>query len=270
VLRSLAADRITAVSLTPPRLAELLDHPALPGTDVSSLRSVNVGASPLPAHRLSQALEVFGPIVGQGYGLTEAPMVASISAAEVAGHPERLDSVGRIVPGMEARIDGESGEVQVRGLALMDGYHGQPGLTEAAFTDGGWLRTGDIGRFDEDGYLYLLDRANDVIVTGEHGTKIYPAVVESALSAHPSVRQAAVFGVPDPRGGEAVHAVVVATGETPTAAELRDHLRAHFDAEQFVPRSIEFTRALPLTAIGKVDKKSLRAPHWNGHSRTIA
>ncbi|WP_179957008.1 AMP-binding protein [Amycolatopsis anabasis] len=263
VLRSIAADRITSLTLTPPRLAALLDHPDLPGTDVSSVRSLSLGASPLPPDLLRRALEVFGPVVGQGYGLTEAPMIASIAAPEFDGHPHRLASVGRIVPGMSAKIDGDggTGEVLVRGLALMDGYHGQPELDAAAFTGDGWLRTGDIGRFDAEGYLYLLDRANDVIVTGEHGTKIYSNVVESALAAHPRVRQAAVFGVPDPRGGEAVHAVVVSANPAPTAEELRTHLRAHFDAEHFVPATIEFAESLPLTPIGKVDKKSLRAQH---------
>ncbi|WP_040406803.1 AMP-binding protein [Amycolatopsis nigrescens] len=267
VLRSINDDRITALSLTPPRLAQLLDHPALADTDLSSLRSLSLGAAPLSTERLSQALEVFGPIVGQGYGLTEAPMIATITAAELDGHPERLGSVGRIVPGMAAKI-GDDGEVLVQGLSLMDGYR-DPALTAAAFTDG-WLHTGDIGRFDDDGYLYLLDRAVDVIITGEHGTKVYSTVVEDALARHPLVRQVAVIGIPGAGGeGEAVHAVVVPAGAL-DPADLQRHARAHFGQEHFVPSTVEFTDALPLTPLGKIDKKALRTPYWTPHPRPIA
>jgi acyl-CoA synthetase (AMP-forming)/AMP-acid ligase II len=264
VLRDIEKHRITTLSLTPARLAAVLDHPALPATDVSSVRSLSLGASPLSARRLQQALDVFGPVVGQGYGLTEAPMIASISAEELIGHPGRLESVGRIVPGMEARID--DGEVLVRGLSMMDGYHGQPPV------GAGWLRTGDIGRFDDEGYLYLLDRANDVIITGEHGTKVYSNVVENALATHPSVRAAAVIAVPDTSGdGELVHAFVVpSTPGALTAEDVKAHALAAFGRPHFVPADVEFVDALPLTAIGKVDKVALRAPFWAGRSRGIA
>ncbi|SFQ21793.1 Acyl-CoA synthetase (AMP-forming)/AMP-acid ligase II [Amycolatopsis arida] len=261
-LAAIAAERVTALSLTPPRLAALLDHPALAGTDLSGLRSLSLGASPLPERRLRQALAVFGPVVGQGYGLTEAPMVASITAAELLDHPRRLGSVGRIVPGMEARIDGarapgDVGEVLVRGLALMEGYAGRPDLTAAAFT-GGWLRTGDLGRFDADGYLYLLDRADDVIVTGEHGSKVYPAVVEDTLADHPGVRQAAVVGAPGPEGA-LVHAVVVPTEPDPPPVEdLRAHVLARLGQEHLVPATVTFTDRLPLTPVGKIDRRALR------------
>ncbi|MBK1788825.1 class I adenylate-forming enzyme family protein [Prauserella cavernicola] len=249
VLDAIGTHGITQLTLTPPRLARLLDHSALADTDLSSVRRLSVGASPLPARRLAQALEAFGPVVGQGYGLTEAPMIASISADEVAGRPERLRSVGRIVPGMEARV--EDGEVLVRGLALMEGYHGDPELTAKAVTDG-WLRTGDLGRFDDEGYLYLLDRADDVIVTGEHGTKVYSSVVENAIVAHPRVREAAVLGV-DGEDGRLVHAVVVAEREL-SAEDVRTHVRDALGGEHFVPASVEFADSLPLTPIGKVDK----------------
>ncbi|QWF79369.1 class I adenylate-forming enzyme family protein [Amycolatopsis sp. CA-230715] len=256
VLDAIAAERLTHLSLTPPRLSALLDHPDLATTDLSSVRSLSLGASPLSPKRLSQALEVFGPVVGQGYGLTENPVVATIAAADFDSHPHRLASVGRIAPGTEAKIAGDVGEVLVKGLAMMDGYFGQPELTAAAFTEDGWLRTGDLGRFDEDGFLYLLDRTDDVIVTGEHGTKVYSTVVEHALLEHPRVEEAAVFGVDD---GEqrVVHAVVVASGVT--EEDLRAFLLAHFGAGHFVPKRIEFTDRLPLTGIGKIDKKKLLA-----------
>ncbi|AXB47017.1 class I adenylate-forming enzyme family protein [Amycolatopsis albispora] len=248
VVAALSADRITRFSLTPARLGAVLDHPALAEADLSSLRAVSLGASALPVHRLEQALAVFGPIVGQGYGLTEAPMIATITAAEYAGHPARLASVGRIVPGMRARI-GDDGEVLVQGLSLMDGYLDRP-------LDGDWLRTGDLGHFDEDGYLYLHGRADDVIVTGEHGTKVHPTRVEEALVSHPRVRQSAVVGRSTP-DGPVLHAVVVPDGEV-TADELRAHVAAELVQPHFVPATVEFRASLPLTHIGKLDRKRLR------------
>jgi acyl-CoA synthetase (AMP-forming)/AMP-acid ligase II len=250
VLAAIEEHRIDTLSLTPPRLAAVLDHPALEKTDVSSVRSLSLGAAPLPPHRLAQALDVFGPVVGQGYGLTEAPMIASISATELIGHPERLGSVGRIVPGMEARIT-DDGEVEVRGLSMMDGYLGGPPI------GAGWLRTGDLGRFDDEGYLYLLDRADDVVVVGEHGTKVPSTVVEHALATHPGVRSAAVFGVPG-LDGQLLHAVVVASGDV-TADEVRAYAKKAFGQEHYVPASVDFVDALPLTGVGKVDKRALRA-----------
>ncbi|WP_326958596.1 class I adenylate-forming enzyme family protein [Amycolatopsis sp. NBC_01286] len=247
VLEAIQEHRIDTLSLTPPRLAAVLDHPALTSTDVSSVRSLSLGAAPLPPHRLAQALDVFGPVVGQGYGLTEAPMIASISAAELAGHPERLGSVGRIVPGMEARL--ADGEVEVRGLSMMDGYLGGPEV------GAGWLRTGDLGRFDDEGYLYLLDRVDDVVVVGEHGTKVPSTVVEHALATHPAVRAAAVFGK-HTVDGQVLHAVVVATHPI-TVEELQALARKAFGQEHYVPASVSFTDALPLTEVGKVDKRAL-------------
>ncbi|MFI5608904.1 class I adenylate-forming enzyme family protein [Amycolatopsis sp. NPDC051903] len=251
LLDDIQTHRVTALSLTPPRLAAVLDSSRLDTTDVSSVRSLSLGAAPLPPRRLAQALEVFGPVVGQGYGLTEAPMIASISARELEGRPERLGSVGRIVPGMEAKI--EDDEVLVRGLSMMDGY-----LGEAPIRDG-WLRTGDLGHFDEDGYLYLHDRKDDVIITGEHGTKVASTTVEHALLTHPEVTAAAVFAVPGPGGeGELVHAVVTTAAPT-TAEDLKDHVRGELGGEHFVPSSVDFTGRLPLTPVGKVDKRALAA-----------
>jgi len=244
VLAAIERHRVTSLSLTPPRLAALLDHPARPASRLDSVRSLSLGAAPLPPHRLAQALEVFGPVVGQGYGLTEAPMIAGISAGELVGRPERLGSVGRIVPGMQARI--VDGEVEVRGLAMMDGYLGGPPMGE------GWLRTGDLGRFDDEGYLYLLDRADEVVIVGEHGTKVAPTAVEHALTAHPDVRGAAVFG-----DDGSLHAVVVADGLG--AEDIRACARAAFGREHYVPSRVDFVEALPLTGAGKIDKRALRA-----------
>ncbi|MEU4667175.1 AMP-binding protein [Amycolatopsis sp. NPDC023774] len=261
LLNDIETHRVTSLSLTPPRLAKVLDSPALASTDVSSLKSLSLGAAPLPPKRLAQALAAFGPKVGQGYGLTEAPMIASISAEELTQH-HRLGSVGRIVPGMEART--ENGEILVRGLSMMDGYHGEPPIAD------NWLPTGDLGHFDDEGYLYLHDRIADVIVTGEHGTKVASTAIEHTLLTHPDVKAAAVFAVPGPNGeGELVHAVVVAHPNT-TETQLRNHVREELGGDHFVPSTVDLVDELPLTPVGKVDKRKLAEPFWAGHSRHIA
>ncbi|WP_432847217.1 class I adenylate-forming enzyme family protein [Amycolatopsis sp. CA-161197] len=261
LLNDIETHRVTSLALTPPRLAKVLDSPALARTDVSSLKSLSLGAAPLPPNRLAQALDAFGSIVGQGYGLTEAPMIASISAEELT-KAHRLGSVGRIVPGMEART--ENGEILVRGLSMMDGYHGEPPIADR------WLPTGDLGHFDDEGYLYLHDRIADVIITGEHGTKVPSTAIEHTLLTHPAVKAAAVFAVPGQNGeGELVHAVVV-THAKATEAELRHHVREALGGDHFVPSTVDFAAELPLTPVGKVDKRKLAEPFWSGHSRHIA
>ncbi|MFF4598933.1 class I adenylate-forming enzyme family protein [Amycolatopsis sp. NPDC001319] len=261
LLNDIETHRVTSLALTPPRLAKVLDSPALARTDVSSLKSLSLGAAPLPPNRLAQALDAFGSIVGQGYGLTEVPMIASISAKELT-KAHRLGSVGRIVPGMEARA--ENGEILVRGLSMMDGYHGEPPIADR------WLPTGDLGHFDDEGYLYLHDRIADVIITGEHGTKVPSTAIEHTLLTHPAVKAAAVFAVPGQNGeGELVHAVVV-THAKATEAELRHHVREALGGDHFVPSTVDFAAELPLTPVGKVDKRKLAEPFWSGHSRHIA
>ncbi|MGW4486435.1 class I adenylate-forming enzyme family protein [Amycolatopsis sp. NPDC004368] len=261
LLADVETHRVTSLSLTPPRLAAVLDSPALARTDTSSLKSLSLGAAPLSPRRLAQAIDAFGPKVGQGYGLTEAPMVASISAQELTAE-HRLGSVGRVVPGMEARVD--EGEILVRGLSMMDGYLGEPPIGD------GWLRTGDLGHFDDEGYLYLHDRIADVIVTGDHGTKVASVAVEHALLAHPGVAAAAVFAVPGPGGeGERVHAVVVSNTRL-TQEQLRAHVHQELGGAHFVPDKVDFTGELPLTPVGKVDKRKLAEPFWAGHPRHIA
>jgi fatty-acyl-CoA synthase len=155
---------------------------------------------------------------------------------------------------------GESGEVWTRSSMAMAGYWREPELTRETLVDG-WLRTGDIGYLDGDGYLYLVDRLHDMIVTSEDAANVYARVVEDVLTAHPEVRNASVIGVPDERWGEAVCAyVVLAPGAQVGAQELRDLVRTELN-EIHMPRDVEFVDALPVTPVGKVDKKQLRALH---------
>ena len=237
------------------------------GADLSSLREIAYGTAPITPSSLTAAVAAFGCRFRQIYGNTESQSMISLLAPEdhQPGHP-RLGSAGRVSFGWEVRfVDPggrdlgveEAGELLIRGEPLFSGYWRDPGATAAAFAEGGWYRTGDIGKLTADGYLYILDRATDMIISG--GENIYPAEVEAVLARHPAVADVAVLGRPDPAWGEAVHAVIIpAAGQAVPAAEIitwcRDRL-AHFKC----PASVEFTDALPRTTTGKVLKRELRA-----------
>jgi acyl-CoA synthetase (AMP-forming)/AMP-acid ligase II len=237
------------------------------GADLSSLREIAYGTAPITPSSLAAALEAFGCRFRQIYGNTESQSMISLLAPEdhQPGHP-RLASAGRISFGWEVRIvdstgrdvrAGAPGELLIRGECLFSGYWRDPDATAAAFAEDGWYRTGDIARLTPDGYLYILDRAKDMIISG--GENIYPAEVEAVLARHPAVAEAAVVGVPDPTWGEAVHAVIIrAPGSSATPEEIitwcRDEL-AHFKC----PKTAEFADTLPRTTTGKVLKRELRA-----------
>ncbi len=267
-LATIEQERITSTFLSPLRLAEVLEEPALAGVDCSGLRYLNVGGSAASPSLLARAVGRFGPIVRIVYGLTEAPLVTDYPFLQLdPDHPERLASCGK--PFADTRLEvrdeqgkglpaGETGEVWAAGSLIMDEYFGQPGLTSETLVDG-WCRTGDLGYLDHDGYLYLVDRAKDVVITGKGAAKVYSRVVEDQLLTHPEVRAAAVIGIPDEEIGEAVHAFVTLTpGATVTAAQLRDLVAGELK-ELYAPRDIEFVDDLPMTPMDKIDKKALRA-----------
>ena len=267
VIDAIEADRIEFFTAGPSLIDMLVaeirqrDHP-----DLSSLREIAYGTAPITPSSLSAALAAFGCRFRQIYGNTESQSMISLLAPEdhQPGHP-RLASAGRVSFGWEVRIvdpDGRDlpfdtpGELLIRGECLFSGYWRDPEATAAAFAEGGWYRTGDIGKLTADGYLYILDRAKDMIISG--GENIYPAEVEAVLARHPAVAGVAVLGRPDPTWGEAVHAVIIPATETASAEEIiawcRDQL-AHFKC----PKSVEFTSTLPRTTTGKVLKRELRA-----------
>lgn len=160
----------------------------------------------------------------------------------------------------------EIGEICIRGGTVMAGYWRRPEETEETLR-GGWLHTGDVGRMDRDGYVYILDRNKDMVISG--GLNIYPREIEEVLIEHPAVLEACVFGVPDPKWGEAVRAhVVLDAGETATEEELVEHLRASL-ARYKVPKVVEFVDSIPKTPYGKIDKKAVRVPYWEGHDRLV-
>lgn len=251
VSASLRNDRVTHISVVATMLQRLLDIDPRPCPP--QLRVVLVGGGPVPQPLLERAAGLGYPVV-QTYGLTEtASQVATLAPADAIA---RLGSAGKPLVTTRLRIDarpGEPGEILVAGPVVTPGYFRRPEATAAAIRDG-WLHTGDIGRLDDDGYLYVLDRRDDLIVSG--GENVYPAEVEALLVRHPSVRDAAVVGLPDPVWGQVVVAAVVADGAI-DAAELREWIRARI-AGYKVPARIEKVDSLPMTASGKVQRRLVR------------
>jgi fatty-acyl-CoA synthase len=273
--------RITATMLVQVMLYFLLDSPRAKTADMSSMESIFYGASPMSPARLTQAIEMWGPVFYQFFGQSEAPMVlANMRRAEHdLSKPERLAACGRPSPWVHlALLDGdgnpvaagEPGEICVRGPLVMSGYKDMPEATAEAFA-GGWLHTGDVGRLDEDGFLHIVDRTKDMIVTG--GFNVYPREVEDVLSRHESVQQVVVIGVPDEQWGEAVKAVVVVrpgvTADDALAAALKQQVKEAKGSVQ-APKSVDFVDAIPLTPVGKPDKKAVRARYWGDQARGVS
>ncbi|HZN75159.1 MAG TPA: AMP-binding protein [Micromonosporaceae bacterium] len=270
VIATIQREQITSVVLHPPMLYQVLDHPELPADGFPSLIRLHYGGAPTAPARIRQAMERFGPVLRQTYGMTEVPVITLLEPADHAAlAPDRLGACGKPLEGMvEVSVRdpegaevpaGEVGEVCVRGQLVMAEYWKDPEQTRVAMS-GGWLHTGDLGRFDPDGYLYLVDRANDVIISGLTSTahNVYSNLLEDVLARQPGVRMAAAVGLPDDVYGELVHAVCVAEpGMTVDVAELRKRVLDEL-GEHYVPKSIVFVDSLPWTSIGKVDKKVLR------------
>ncbi|OKI62490.1 class I adenylate-forming enzyme family protein [Micromonospora sp. CB01531] len=273
-IRTVDAERLTSTFVTPPMLYEVLDHPALDGADFSAMFMFNVGAGPAAPARLRQAIARFGPCLRIVYGLSEAVVICALPGlTDDPEHPERLRSCGRPYGDVAMEIrdpdgrvlpPGEDGEVWVRTKLSFAGYHGQPELTAETLVDG-WVRTRDIGHLDTDGYLYLVDRLQDRILTRQRSWPIYSRPIEDVLAAHPEVRAAAVIGVPDPVAGELPYAYVVpAPGATVTGDDLIALVTREL-SETWAPGAVEFVEALPLNRSAKVDKRALRARYAAAH-----
>ena len=277
VLRLIEEHRINALMLVPTMLYALLDHPDSRTRDLSSLETVYYGASAINPVRLKEAIERFGPIFAQYYGQSEAPMVITYfpkgDHVDADGKPveKRLTSCGRPAALVRTALlgedgnpvpQGEPGEICVAGPLLSGGYWKLPEQTAETFRDG-WMHTGDIAREDEDGFWYIVDRTKDMIVTG--GFNVFPREVEDVVATHPSVAQVAVIGTPDEKWGEAVTALVVlrdgATYDDAFVSEVQALVR---DAKGGVqaPKQVLQVDAIPVTGLGKPDKKALRAQFW--------
>jgi fatty-acyl-CoA synthase/long-chain acyl-CoA synthetase len=269
---------ISKIFLVPAAIQILLNHPKVGEVDFSRLKYVTYGASPIPLELMREAMRVMGCGFVQMYGMTETS--GTIVALDPEDHvPEgspRMRSVGKPLAGVELKIIDEGGnevpagtvgEIATRSSKNMRGYWNNPDATAATIDAEGWLRTGDAGYLDEDGYLYIHDRVKDMIISG--GENVYPAEVENALYSHPKVADVAVIGVPDAKWGEAVKAcVVLKPGEELTEAELIAHARQQI-AGYKCPKSIDFIPALPRNPSGKILRRELRAPYWVGKDRAV-
>jgi acyl-CoA synthetase (AMP-forming)/AMP-acid ligase II len=276
-LEAVEERRITATFLVPTMIYMLLDHPTIGQYDLSSLAMILYGAAPMSSARLVEGIETFGPVFFQLYAQTEAPN--TVTALRMSDHdparPERLASCGSPLAGLQVRLldddgaevaVGEVGEICVRGRLVMDGYWRRPEDTAEAFRHG-WLHTGDMARRDAEGFLYIVDRAKDMVISG--GFNVYPREVEDVLTEHPAVAMAAVIGVPDDKWGEAVKAVVVLKlGAQADADELIALVRQRKGPVQ-APKSVDFADALPVTPLGKPDKKAIRARYWGDAARQV-
>ncbi len=276
-MQTVEEHRITATMLVPTMIYVLLDHPKFGEYDLSSLQTVFYGASAISPTRLSEAIRRMGPIFFQFYGQAECPM--TISVLRKGDHDpdnlERLASCGRPVPWVHVALldddgnevpHGEPGEICVRGPLTMKGYLNKPEQTDEAFAHG-WLHTGDVARADDEGFLYIVDRKKDMIVTG--GFNVYPREVEDVISTHPGVSAVAVIGVPDERWGESVKAVVVPRpGHEIDPDEIIALVKEAKGSVQ-APKSVDLADSIPLSALGKPDKKALRARYWGDTGRQV-
>ena len=269
---------ISKIFMVPAAIQILLNHPRVSEVDFSRLKYITYGASPIPLELMRAAMARFGCGFVQMYGMTETS--GTIVTLDPGDHDPagnaRMRSVGTPLAGVEIKIidqqggslgPGIVGEIATRSAKNMKGYWNNPTATAATIDGDGWLRTGDAGYLDADGYLYIHDRVKDMIISG--GENVYPAEVENAIYSYAKVADVAVIGVPDARWGEAVKAcVVVRPGETLSEAEVIAHARAHI-AGYKCPKSVDFIPVLPRNASGKVLRRELRAPYWQGRDRAV-
>ena len=256
----------TAAHMVPTMMYDLLDLIGRRPASLASLEMIRYGASPITVARLEEAIEVLGGHrLVQGYGQTEAPNTLCVLAPSEhhagspqlasVGHPFAANEIAILDDDLQPVATGQTGEICVRGQLVMDGYWDRPDETASAFA-GGWLHTGDVGRCDERGFVYIIDRKKDMIISG--GFNVYPKEIEDVLSRHPAVSSVAVVGAPDARWGETVVAVVVPrTGHSIDPAELIDLVKTE-KGSVAAPKRVEVLAALPLTAVGKPDKRRLR------------
>lgn len=282
VISRIEQERVTTLFLPPTLIYRLVSHSDLSHHDLSSLRYVISAAAPIAAERISDAVDVLGPVVGQAYGQTEAGFPLTwmspheVASAVRSGDAERLSSCGRptfICTQLEAMATdgtvlpaGETGEIVLRGPTTMLRYLDDPVATDEVQRHG-WHHTGDIGHRDDDGYVFITDRLRDVVISG--GFNVFPFEVEQAILSRPEVADCAVIGIPSEQWGESVHACVeLRPGAVLTDETLIEHCKRRVGSVK-APKSVEFVVSLPRSPVGKVLKRELRAPHWTNRKRSI-
>jgi fatty-acyl-CoA synthase len=279
-LKTIQEKQITVTFTVPTIIYRIIDVAKNKGYDLSSLRTIHYGSSPISSERLKEAIELFGPVFVQQYGATEANVL--ISRMHKFDHVRALKTNAKFIqscgkPCLMTHIrivddhgkdvkPFEKGEIILKSPYLMEGYYKRPDLTEEAMKDG-WFYTGDIGQFDEEGFLYILDRKKDMIITG--GMNVYSVEVEKVVNQHPAVMMSACIGTPDPDWGELVTVfVIVKDGVNCTENEIIEFCKER-TSNYMVPKKIYFKDDLPLTQIGKVDKKELKKDFWNNKERLV-
>jgi acyl-CoA synthetase (AMP-forming)/AMP-acid ligase II len=282
VLGTIAAERVTATMLVPTMLIRLVVDPTIGQYDLTSLRRIFYGTAPMPADKLREAIGVFGNILRQNYGLSEATQPVlylspdDLPLDDAATLERRLASAGRPALGVEVRLadeggrevpTGEEGELWIRGDIVMKGYWHDPEATREVLDTAGWLHTGDVARRDGDGFVTIVGREKEMIISG--GFNIYPREVEQVIEGHPAVQEVAVIGVPDPVWGESVKAVVVARPGFSVTAEEIIALCSQQIASYKKPRSVDLVSELPKNFQGKVMKRELRDTYWQGRERRV-
>jgi len=280
-LETIEREKVKTLYLVPTMIVMMLAHPDLKKHNLSSLKTIRYGASPISPEVLRRGIEVFGSIFVQAYGLTEGGMLLTLLSKRdhlLNGSEKslkRLCSVGRAVTSVQVKImddeghilpAGEVGEIVVQSDQNMKGYWKNPQATVEALRNG-WLHTRDIGWMDEEGYIYLLDRKEDMVISG--GFNIYPKEVEDVLYMHPAVLEAAAFGVPDEVWGESIKAVIsLKPGMIATEEEIIEHCKNHL-APFKKPKSVNFIQELPKSSYGKILRRTLKEPYWQGRARMI-
>lgn len=281
MMQAIQKHRVTTLFLPPTAIYSMLAHPRVREFDYSTLKHFIYAAAPMSSEKLKEALTIFGPVMAQTYGQAESPMLCTFMSPQdhmVAGDPKRerrLQSCGRPTVFTQVEImddDGnllgpeQHGEIVTRGNLVMKGYYKNPKATEEA-SRFGWHHTGDIGLKDADGFVYIVDRKRDMIISG--GFNLYPSEIEQVIWSHPSVQDCAVIGVPDEKWGEAVKAVIeLKDGASTTSDEILSFCRDKLGGMK-TPKTAEIWSQLPRSPVGKVLKKDIREKFWAGHARRV-
>jgi acyl-CoA synthetase (AMP-forming)/AMP-acid ligase II len=281
ILQTIQKERVTSLLMVPTMLVRLLMTPNLGSYDISSVKRIWYGTAPMPPDRLKEAIRVFGPVFRQNYGLTESPQPVTYLSPEdhilegTDAEKKRIASAGKPALGIALKIEdeagnevepGEIGEIVIQSQQLMKEYWKRPEATTEVLKNG-WFHTGDLAMKDEYGFVYIVDRKNDMIISG--GFNIYPREVEEALMTHPAVANAAVVGVPDDVWGESVKAFIVPRKDQAIAAEdLIRHCQSRISSYK-KPKTVEIVSDLPINAYGKVMRRKLKEPYWAGRERRV-
>ena len=280
LLETIQREKVNYTMVVPAMINFLLAYPKVSQYRFDSLKGIFYGAAPIPPARVQQAIDVFGPILIQGYGMSETTSFVTVLTASdhieaLKSNPHRLGSCGRPVFDTEVRVvnekgeevrPGDLGEITAHGPDIIRGYYKDPELTRKTIVDG-WIRSGDMARVDEEGYIYIVDRKTDMIITG--GFNVYPSEIEQVLYKHPAILEACVLGVPDDKWGEAIKAVVVLKkGQSATEEEIIGFCKTLLSSFK-KPQSVDFWNEIPKNPNGKIARRTVKEKYWGNKDRMV-